>query len=106
MEKTLTFKADGKEYKLGFTRETIMTTEDMGFNLIEAYEKPIKSLTLLWRGAFLEHHPTLDNSEIDALFEKINKAELLATLIDLYKAPVDSLFGEKYEKNAIKWTVN
>lgn len=106
MEKTLTFKDNGKEYKLCFTRETMIATEDMGFNLMEAYEKPIKSLVLLWRGAFLEHHPTLDKSEIDALFDKVDKSELLTTLIDLYRAPVESLFDEENSKNAIKWTVN
>lgn len=106
MEKTLNFKFDGKEYKLCFTRETMIATEDMGFNLMEAYDKPIKSLTYLWRGAFLEHHPTLDRSEVDKLFEKVDKTELLTTLIDLYRAPVESLFDEENSKNAIKWTVN
>ena len=78
----------------------------MGFVLAEAYDKPMKSLTILWRGAFLEHHRALDDAEIDALFEKIDKKELLGALIDLYSEPVESLFDEENSKNAIKWTVN
>ena len=106
MEKTLKFTDNGKEYTLAFTRGTIIETENMGFVLAEAYDKPMKSLTILWRGAFLEHHRTLDDAEIDALFEKIDKKELLGALIDLYSEPVESLFDEENSKNAIKWTVN
>lgn len=106
MEKTMTFKHDGKEYKLSFTRESVMATENMGFNVKEVYDKPVYSLYLLWRGAFLAHHDTLTIAEVDALFEDIDKTGLLDALIVLYKAPVESLFDEEHAKNAIKWTVN
>ena len=106
MEKTLTFKDNGKEYKLAFTRETIMATENMGFNFNMVLDKPITALTLLWRGAFLEHHESLTLAEVDALFDKVSKEGLLDALLDLYKAPVESLFDEENSKNAIKWTVN
>ena len=105
MEKTLKFTDNGKEYTLAFTRETIIATEDMGFDLNTVMEKPITSVTLLWRGAFLEHHDTLTNAEVDALFDKIDKNGLLEALLDLYKAPIESLFDEGNSKNAIKWTV-
>lgn len=108
MEKTLNFTIDGKEYKLAFTRSTIIRTEDLGFNIALIYDKPIKSLTLLWRGAFLANHSSLPNEEIEALFEKIDKEGLMDALIDIYKAPVESLFvkdGEDSPKNAVKWTV-
>lgn len=106
MEKTLRFTDGGKEYTLAFTRETIIETENMGFVMEEAYTKPMTAMTLLWRGAFLEHHRTLDAKERDALFEKIDKTELLGALIDIYSEPVKSLFDEEHSKNAIKWTVN
>lgn len=106
MEKTMTFKHDGKEYKLGFTRATVAATENMGFNITTAYDKPVYSLTLLWRGAFLEHHDTLTIAEVDKLFEDIDKKGLLDALIELYNAPIESLFDEEHSKNAIKWTVN
>lgn len=105
MEKTLKFTDNGKEYTLAFTRETIIATENMGFDLNTVMEKPIASVTFLWRGAFLEHHDTLTIAEVDALFDKIDKNGLLEALIDLYKAPIESLFDGENSKNAIKWTV-
>lgn len=106
MEKTLKFKADGKEYTLTFTRDTVMRAEDMGFNIAYLAEKPLKSLTILWRCAFLAKHDTLTFAEMDELLDKIDKNGLMDALIDLWSAPMNSLFDEENSKNAIKWTVN
>ena len=105
MEKTLTFTKEGKTYTLAFTRETVIATENMGFDLGRILERPVSSLTYLWRGAFLEHHDTLTIAEADKLLEKIDKKGLLDALLDLYNAPINSLMDEEDEKNAIKWTV-
>lgn len=106
MEKTLRFKIEGKEYTLAFTRETVIATENMGFNLMNIAEKPVASLTYLWRGAFLEHHDTLTIAEVDALLGKVKHRGLLDALLDLYNAPIIDLMDEENEKNAIEWTVN
>lgn len=106
MEKTLKFTDNGKQYTLAYTRESVIATENMGFNLDEVFTKPVGSLNLLWRGAFLAHHDSLTIAEVDGLFDKISKVGLLDALIGLYKAPVESLLNEENEKNAIKWTVN
>lgn len=106
MEKTMNFTIDGKEYALAFTRNTVIATENMGFNLTEVVSKPIKSMTYLWRGAFLAHHDTLTIEEVDNIFAKIDKNGLLDALLDLYRAPVDSLFEGDDEKNVVRWTIN
>ena len=106
MEKTLTFKVDGKEYKLAYTRETVIATENMGFNLMNIAEKPVASLTYLWRGAFLEHHDSLTIAEVDGLLGKVKHTGLLDALLDLYNAPILTLMDEENEKNAVGWTVN
>lgn len=105
MEKTLTFTDNGKEYRLTFTRETVIATENMGFNIEKVNEKPMTSLIILWRGAFLAHHSELTLGEVDELFEKVEKKELLGALVGLYRAPVDSLFEEEHSKNSLKWVV-
>lgn len=105
MEKTLNFTADGKNYTLCFTRETMVATENMGFSMNNIYDKPISSLAYLWRGAFLAKHDTLTFAEADALLERVDNKDLLDALIDLYRAPIDSLMDEERSKNAIKWTV-
>lgn len=106
MEKTLNFTIDGKAYTLSFTRDSVIATENMGFRMTEISDKPMGSLTLLWRGAFLAHHDTLTIAEVDALLTKVKKKGLLDALIDLYNAPIESLIDEENEKNAVSWTVN
>ena len=106
MEKTLNFTIDGKAYALSFTRDSVIATENMGFRMTEISDKPMGSLTLLWRGAFLAHHDTLTIAEVDALLTKVKKKGLLDALIDLYNAPIESLIDEENEKNAVSWTVN
>lgn len=106
MEKTLRFKIDNEEYKLAFTRETVIATENMGFNIMNIAEKPVTSLTYLWRGAFLEYHGTLTYAEMDELLNKVKHKGLLDALLDLYNAPIISLMDEENEKNAVEWTVN
>ena len=108
MGKTLNFTIDGKAYTLEFTRNTIIATENMGFSLNRVGDQPIGMLMILWRGAFLAHHDTLTLGEVEVLFDKIDKTGLMDALIDLYKAPIDSLFDkdEDNSKNAIAWTIN
>lgn len=106
MEKTLSFTIDGKNYNLTYTRATVMATERMGFRLGEVKAQPLTSITLLWRGAFLANHDTLTIAEIDELFSRVQKKGLMDALIELYSAPVDSLFDEENSKNAVAWTVN
>ena len=105
MEKTLNFTVDGKTYNLTFTRATVIATERMGFNVGEVVTKPITSLTYLWRGAFLANHDTLTIAEVDELLTKVQTKGLLDALINLYKAPIESLFDEGNEKNLAAWTV-
>lgn len=105
MEKTLNFTIDGKEYKLSFTRETIIATENMGFSAQDIVTKPIGSLTKLWRGAFLAHHDSLTIAEVDALLTRVKKNKLLDALLELYNAPIESLFDEDNSKNAVEWTI-
>lgn len=107
MEKTMNFTIEGKAYTLSFTRNTVVQTEAMGFSLNKIYDQPIGMLMILWRGAFLAHHDTLTVGEVDELFGKIKKNGLMDALIDLYKAPVESLFDEDEEnsKNSVEWTI-
>lgn len=105
MEKTLNFTIDGKKYTLAFTRASVIATENKGFSVGEVTTKPIKSLTYLWRGAFLAHHSTLTTDEVDDLLTKVSKKGLLDALIELYMAPIESLFDEGNEKNVVEWTM-
>lgn len=104
MAKTMTFTYDGKDYTLEFTRKTVIETENMGFNAQYIDTKPITSLTILFRGAFLANHRDTRVSEIDKIFESFTKEGLLEALADLYYEPIKVLM-EDNSKNAVKWTM-
>lgn len=108
MGKTLNFTIDGKAYTLEFTRNTVIDTERMGFSLNKIGDQPVGMTEILWKGAFLAHHDTLTIGEVEALYDKIKKVGLLDALIDLYRAPIESLFEEDKEnsKNVVEWTIN
>lgn len=108
MGKTINFTIDGENYKLEFTRNTVIDTERMGFSLNKIGDQPVGMTEILWKGAFLAHHDTLTIGKVEALYEKIDKHGLLDALIELYRAPIESLFEEDEEnsKNVVKWTIN
>ena len=104
MAKTMTFTYDGKDYTLEFTRQTVVQTENMGFDAALIDSKPITSLTVLFRGAFLAHHRDTRVSEIDKILEGLDKDGLLPALAELYYEPIKVLM-EDNSKNAVKWTM-
>ena len=104
MAKTMTFTYDGKDYTLEFTRQTVIQTENMGFNANDIDTKPVSSLTILFRGAFLAHHRGLPVSEIDKILEALDNNGLLGALAELYYEPVKTLM-EDSSKNSVKWTM-
>ena len=108
MGKTINFTIDGKDYTLEFTRNTVIDTERMGFSLNRIGDQPVGMTEILWKGAFLAHHDTLTIEKVEALYEKIDKHGLLDALIELYRAPIESLFEEDEgnSKNVVKWTIN
>ena len=105
MEKTMNFTIEGKAYTLSFTRNTVIATERAGFNYDSITTRPIDMLTTLWRGAFLAHHATLTTDFIDSLLEKVDTNGILDALLELYRAPIESLFDEENSKNVVKWTI-
>ena len=102
----LIFTYKDNEYTLEFTRNTVMETERMGFDMDKIDSAPVTSLTLLFRGAFLAHHRTLTIAEVDEILTNIDKDGLLAALGQLYMDAIKPLIeNEEHSKNAIKWTV-
>lgn len=108
MAKTINFTIDGKAYTLEFTRSTVIDTERMGFSLNKIGDQPVGMTEFLWKGAFLAHHDTLTIGEVEALYDKVKKVGLLDALVELYRAPIESLFEEDKEnsKNVVEWTIN
>ena len=103
MAKTITVKYDGKEYRLAFTRRSIVKMEEKGFNAAEAGKTPISSTMQLFSGAFLAKHPAVGEKLVQEIYQHLeNKEGLNTALSQLYADAVQSIFAEpeKSEKNA------
>lgn len=113
MAKTITFTYKKTAYTLEFTRETVSMLEQNGLSLDDVQnisKRPITSMKMLFRGAFLVHHKkaaSIDNL-IDEIWETIpDKHELIENLVEMYIEPVDSLLNDpEDEKVKTTWTVN
>lgn len=103
----ITFEHNGTQYNLEYTRETIKQMERNGFSLDTASAKPITSLLLLFKGAFIAHHPHVSQSTIDEIWENLeNKEGLFDALTDLYNEPLETLFKEpEDESKKVAWKV-
>lgn len=105
MAKTITFKYKDVPYVLEFTRQTVATLEQQGFNIREVGSKPMSSLPLLFAGAFLAHHKFVRRQLIDEIFDNItDKENLVIKLAEMYSETIESLMGEPTESEGnVKW---
>ncbi|MGN0535740.1 MAG: DUF5055 domain-containing protein [Eubacterium sp.] len=105
MAKQITFEYEGKNYVLEFTRKSVKTMEQGGFNLSEVKNKPVSLLPELFAGAFLAHHRFADKKVINEIYDQMtNKDELIEILIDMYNDTLVTVMGgtEETEGN-ISW---
>lgn len=105
--KEIKFSYDGKDYALGFTRETVLEAEDKGFNLGTAQTKPLHSTYDMFKYSFLMNHKDITDEEVSKIYDLFtDKSTLNSKLIDLYSDSVNSLLDDNKSKNAIKWEAN
>jgi len=105
---TLTDKRSGKVYTLEFNRKAIETMERQGFVPSEITDKPATMLPMLFRGAFIMHHPTVKRDVVDALYDAIpDKTTLIEKLVDMYSEPILSLIGDsEADEGNVEWGAN
>ena len=105
MAKELTFTFEGNNYTLAFTRNTVKIMEANGFNAEELRAKPNLSIERLFAGAFLAHHKHTKQEVIDKIFKQLPQKDVLLTkLFEMYNEPMEALFAEPDEGNAVSWT--
>ena len=105
MSKQLNFEYNGKNYCLEYTRESVRQMEREGFRSADLIEKPLLTLPKLFAGAFKAHHKFgVKAEDIEAMFNKLtNKDALLEKLVEMYNEPMEAMFSEPDEGNAITW---
>ncbi len=108
MAKQLVFKYDGKDYMLEFTRRTVKEMESRGFKISEITDKPMTYLPALFAGAFLAHHKSTKQEEINAIYSKLTeKTELINKLAEMYNDAIMTLMEEpEDDKGNVNWTAN
>ena len=103
----ITFEHKGTNYTLEYTRDAIKQMERSGFSLENAASQPITSLLVLFKGAFIAHHPRTSQATIDEIWDNLgNKDGLFEALATLYNEPIEALMKEpEDDSKKIKWKV-
>lgn len=98
MATTVKLPYEGKEYILGFNRETVKRLEAEGFVPSELVTKPMTYLPMLFRGAFYEFHRKLKPEFISEIYiAQRDKDKLIEVLAQMYNEPLSELFDEPEE---------
>ena len=107
MNKQIAFQFDGKDYTLEFTRNTVRQMERRGFVADDLSTKPMSVLPDLFAGAFLANHPQIKRDKIDSIYNYMgDKQRLVAALVEMYTATIDTLLDEPDEGKNVVWTPN
>lgn len=101
------FTADGRNYTLEFTRETVKQMEQKGFAPQKILEAPITYMPELFHGAFAEHHPHVTRKISDKIFYALkNREDLVNALVKMYNEPIKALTEDPDEGNGVEWEMN
>ncbi len=97
--KKIRFTYDKREYVLEYTRFSARKVEAAGFSRERLSDERLTMVPLLWRGAFLEHHPKVKDKTVEEIWDKYitNKEKLLETLLEMFDDARDTLFEEPEE---------
>lgn len=105
MAKTIHFEYNGVAYTLEYTRESVVSMENQGFNLDEIDTKPMTVIPKLFAGAFVAHHRHVSKKLIDEIYRALpNKQELILRLAEMYREPIEAMIEEDEDETGnVKW---
>lgn len=88
----------GKNYELGFTRNSVVALERQGFNISEISDKPMTMLPMFFQGAFQAHNKGVKRDLMDEIYMSIrDKSGLIAALAELYSETLSTLTDDPEE---------
>ena len=104
MAKKIEFEVDGVDYTLEFSRRTQAQMERAGFRLDQLGDQPTVMIPMLFRGAFMMHHPRIKEEMTNHIYKVLgNKEELISELIQCYSDVTETLFEEPEEGKKVAW---
>ena len=105
MAKKVEFEIDDTQYTLEFSRRTQTTMERNGFRIDQLGDQPQTMIPMLFRGAFIMHHPRIKEEEVNRIYKLLgDKEELIKALVDCYSDTTATLFDEPEEDSKkVQW---
>lgn len=89
---TITIEANGKSYKIGFTRNSIKRMERNGFDFSKAESRQLTATFDLIEGAFRTYQPKMSEDEIFEVWGMLpKKDELTQLLLKMFNEPLAML---------------
>lgn len=97
----------GKNYELGFTRNSVVAMERQGFDINEIGSKPMTMLPMFWQGAFAAYNKGIKRALIDEIYDNLrDKQGMIAALTELYAETLNTLTDEPEEdKGNATWEI-
>ena len=100
----ISFNADGKDYKLEVTANTIRVMERNGVKFVDLDDTLLLGVETLWKGLFIAHHNTVPDKKRMEIYNALTAvADGNEPEYDEYGEPIDALMsaiGAEY-KDAI-----
>lgn len=107
MAKQIQFTYDNAAYTLEFNRNSVKMMETAGFDIDQIKSRANTMIPMLWQGAFRMHHKFVKPEVLERIYKVMpRKDELLQQLIEMYSEPMETLFEEPDEGNAVSWTAS
>ena len=109
MAKTIIIPWHGSDYTMEFNRKAVMGMESLVFEVNAVSSKPNIMVPLLVQGAFVMHHPNMQQDTAMKIFaDQTDKIGLITALSEMYIEPANSLLAEPDEDTAknSKWVKN
>ena len=97
----------GKNYDLGFTRNSVVALERSGFDVGKISNMPMTMLPMLWQGAFAAYNKGVKRSLMDEIYDNLaDKQGLLGALTELYAETLNTLTDDPEESSGnAKWEI-
>ena len=100
MSKMIVLTHNGKDYTLGFTRETVRLAERRGLEMDLLNKQPMIQIPLLVQSAFIANHKFVSADQIDSIYADITvKDEFLTKLTEMYYEPIKELMGASQDED-------
>lgn len=105
--KSIKLEYKGETYILEYSRRAVTVMEDQGFRISDIDDKPMTSLLLLFKGAFIKNHRTISETLVEEIYDHCGDTQkLISSLMEMYMQTFEGVRtdGDDDSKN-VNWTI-